>query len=174
MLGYDPAVGKFVKVNDTWLEVVGVLKEQLMAGAQSSGGSMQDINNIIYVPINTFQYRFWDRSANMRDELDGIELRLRPEADSVEVAKVVTAMLNSTHHDIAGFHGDDSGRAARAAATHADNLHLRDGGDRGHFTAGGRHRDHEHRPGDRAGADAGDRHPPVCRRAEGLTSCGNF
>jgi len=103
MLGYDPAVGKFVKVNDTWLEVVGVLKEQLMAGAQSSGGTMQDSNNIIYVPINTFQYRYWDRSANMRDELDGIELRLRPDADSIEVAKVVTAVLNSTHHDTQDF-----------------------------------------------------------------------
>jgi len=103
MLGYDPAVGKFVKVNDTWLEVVGVLKEQLMAGSQSSGGTMQDVNNIIYVPANTFQYRYWDRSANMRDELDGIELRLRPEADSIEVAKVVTAVLNSTHHDTQDF-----------------------------------------------------------------------
>jgi len=103
MLGYDPAVGKFVKVNDTWLEVVGVLKGQLMAGAQSSGGAMQDSNNIIYVPANTFQYRYWDRSANMRDELDGIELRLRPDADSIEVAKVVTAVLNSTHHDTQDF-----------------------------------------------------------------------
>jgi putative ABC transport system permease protein len=103
MLGYDPAIGKFVKINDTWLEVVGVLREQLMAGSQSSGGTMQDINNIVYVPINTFQYRFWDRSANMRDELDGIELRLRPEADSIEVAKVVTAVLNSTHHDTQDF-----------------------------------------------------------------------
>jgi len=103
MLGYDPAVGKFVKVNDTWLEVVGVLKEQLMAGSQSSGGTMQDVNNIIYIPANTFQYRYWDRSANMRDELDGIELRLRPDADSIEVAKVVTAVLNSTHHDTQDF-----------------------------------------------------------------------
>jgi putative ABC transport system permease protein len=103
MLGYDPAVGKFVKVNDTWLEVVGVLKEQLMAGSQSSGGSMQDSNNIIYIPVNTFQYRYWDRSANMRDELDGIELRMRPGADSIEVAKVVTAVLNSTHHDTQDF-----------------------------------------------------------------------
>ena len=29
LLGYAPAVGKFVKVNDTWMEVVGVLHEQL-------------------------------------------------------------------------------------------------------------------------------------------------
>jgi putative ABC transport system permease protein len=103
LLGYEPAVGKFIKVNDAWLEVVGVLKEQLMAGSQNSGGTMQDINNIVYIPANSFQYRFWDRSGNMRDELDGIELRLKPDADSIEVAKVVTAVLNSTHHEMQDF-----------------------------------------------------------------------
>jgi hypothetical protein len=33
----------------------------------------------------------------------GIELRLRPEADSIEVAKVVTAVLNSAHHETQDF-----------------------------------------------------------------------
>jgi putative ABC transport system permease protein len=103
LLGYAPAVGKFIKVNDTWLEVVGVLSEQLMAGASSSGGSMQDINNLIYIPLNTFQYRFWDTSASQKDDLDGIEIRLREEADSVEVAKVVTAVLNQTHHEVQDY-----------------------------------------------------------------------
>src|SRR6266581_1337894 len=54
-----------------FIEQVGVLNEQLMAGAQSSGGTMQDINNIVYIPLNTMQYRYWDQSANMKDELDG-------------------------------------------------------------------------------------------------------
>ena len=103
MLGYAPTVGKYIKVNDTWLLVVGVLNEQLMAGSTSSGGSMQDINNIVYVPRNTFQYRFWDNSSDMKDDLDGIEIRLRAEADSIEVAKVVTAVLNSTHHNTQDF-----------------------------------------------------------------------
>jgi len=103
LLGYEPAVGKFVKVNDTWLQVVGVLKEQLMAGSQNTGATMQDVNNIIYIPLNSFQYRFWDRSGSLRDELDGIELRLKPDADSIEVAKIVTAVLNSTHHEIQDF-----------------------------------------------------------------------
>ena len=103
LLGYDPAVGKFVKVNDTWLQVVGVLQEQIMAGSQSSGGSMQDINNIVYIPLNTFQYRYWDQSNNLKDDLDGVELRLKPSADSIEVAKVVTAVLNSTHHGVQDF-----------------------------------------------------------------------
>jgi len=103
ILGYGPALGKYVKVNDSWLEVVGVLNEQLMAGAQSSGGAMLDINNIVYIPLNTFQYRFWDQSANMKDDLDGIDLRLRAETDSIEAAKVVTAVLNSTHHGVQDF-----------------------------------------------------------------------
>jgi putative ABC transport system permease protein len=104
LLGYAPGVGKVIKVNDAWLTVVGVLTEQLMAGSQSSGGQMQDINNIIYIPLNTLQYRFWDQSfANLKDDLDGIELRLKPGSDSIEVAKVVTAVLNSTHHNTQDF-----------------------------------------------------------------------
>jgi putative ABC transport system permease protein len=103
LLGYAPAVGKFVKANDTWLEVVGVLREQVGAGGQSSGGKMQDLNNIVYIPFNTFQYRYWDQSSFMKDELDGVDLRLKADADSVEVAKVVMAILNSTHHNIQDF-----------------------------------------------------------------------
>jgi putative ABC transport system permease protein len=104
ILGYGPALGKFVKVNDTWLEVVGVLNEQIMAGSQNApSGGMQDPNNIVYIPLNTFQYRFWDQSRDMKDDLDGIDLRLRLNTDSVEVAKVVTAVLNSTHHNVQDF-----------------------------------------------------------------------
>jgi putative ABC transport system permease protein len=39
----------------------------------------------------------------MKDDLDGIEIRLKPDADSIEVAKVVTSVLNHTHHDVQDF-----------------------------------------------------------------------
>ena len=103
ILGYGPAVGKYVKVNDAWLEVVGVLSEQLMAGSTNTGATMQDLNNIVYIPLNTFQYRFFDQSSFMKDDLDGIEIRLKEKADSIEVAKVVTAVLNNTHHNVQDF-----------------------------------------------------------------------
>lgn len=103
LFGYGAATGKFVKVNDTWLEVVGVLSEQVGAGGQSSGGQMQDANNLIYIPLNSFQYRYWDNSSFMKDDLDGIDVRLKPGVDSVETAKVVTAILNSTHHNTQDF-----------------------------------------------------------------------
>ena len=64
---------------------------------------MQDLNNIIFIPLNTFQYRFWDPMSSMRDDLDGVEIRLRADADSIEVAKIVTAVLNSTHHGVQDF-----------------------------------------------------------------------
>ena len=100
LFGYGPAIGKFVKVNDTWLRVVGVLKEQLSSG---SGAQAQDPNFIIYTPLNTFQYRFFDMSGNFKDELDGVDARLKAGADSTVAAKVVSAILSSTHHNTADY-----------------------------------------------------------------------
>jgi putative ABC transport system permease protein len=58
---------------------------------------------VIYTPVNTFQYRFFDLGAYLRDELDGIEVRLKTGADSVRAAEVVTAILNSTHRNVEDF-----------------------------------------------------------------------
>jgi putative ABC transport system permease protein len=103
LLGYGPTLGQFVKINEIWLEVVGVLANQIVSSAQSSGGSMPDINNIIYIPRNTFEYRFYDQGAYMKDEFAGIELQLRADANVIEVAKVVTAVLDSTHRGTPDF-----------------------------------------------------------------------
>ncbi len=64
---------------------------------------MRDLNNTIYVPFNTFQYRFWDMTSFLKDDLDGIDMRLKLGADSIDVSKVVTAILNSTHNNTQDF-----------------------------------------------------------------------
>jgi putative ABC transport system permease protein len=102
LLGYGPAVGKYIKVNDTWVQVIGVLGKQFTTGSSNSGAQAEDRNNVIYVPLSTSQYRFWDNNF-FRDDVDGIDMRLKPGADSIETAKVVTAILNSTHHNIPDF-----------------------------------------------------------------------
>jgi putative ABC transport system permease protein len=102
LLGYGPAVGKYIKVNDTWVQVIGVLGKQLTSGSANSGAQAEDRNNVIYIPLSTSQYRFWDNNF-FRDDVDGIDMRLKPGADSIETAKVVTAILNSTHHNIPDF-----------------------------------------------------------------------
>lgn len=97
LLGYGSAGGQYVKVNDTWLRVVGVLQPQFSSGAATQA---LDPNFMIYIPLNTYQYRFWDMGGTFKDDID---IRLRPGADSTSVAKIVTAILNSTHHNVSDF-----------------------------------------------------------------------
>jgi putative ABC transport system permease protein len=55
------------------------------------------------VPLNTFQYRFYDNSFSQKDDLDGIDMSLKPGVNSLEAAQVVTAILNTTHHNTPDF-----------------------------------------------------------------------
>lgn len=97
LFGYKPAVGQYIKANDTWLRVVGVLAQDLnTSGANAGAGT-------VYIPLNTFQYRFFDNSFNQKDDLDGVDMSLRPGSNSVMAAKVVSAVLNQTHHDTDDF-----------------------------------------------------------------------
>ena len=57
--------------------------------------------NAVFIPVNTFKYRFWDSSRFLKDELDGVDVRMKPQGDSVAAAKVVTAVLASTHRGAA-------------------------------------------------------------------------
>jgi len=104
VLGYGPAIGKYIKLNDTWLRVVGVLQSQFASGSQNlAAGAASDVNNIVYIPLNTFQYRFWDLGGGLKDELGGVDIQLKLGADSIAAAKIVVAILNSTHHNTPDF-----------------------------------------------------------------------
>jgi len=103
LFGYERALGKFVKVDGTWLEVVGVLEEQIAQSPRRESSATPDVNNVIYIPINTFEYRFQDPGGGLKDELAGVDLQVAAGEDSIEVAKVVTAVLDSTHRGTADF-----------------------------------------------------------------------
>jgi putative ABC transport system permease protein len=98
LLGFEPAVGKYIKLEDTWLKVMGVLREQVASGAQNLASAGADVNNRIYIPLSTFQYRFWDMTGYLRDPLDGVDIQLKDGVDSVQAAKIAVDILNSTHH----------------------------------------------------------------------------
>jgi putative ABC transport system permease protein len=114
VLGYGSALGRYIKVDDTWLRVIGVLERRLASASQSSEVQVQDLNNAVFIPFDTFQYRF-SSSSYLKDDLDGIDIELQPGADSMKAARVVTAILNSTHHD--GFAARTPASAASKAST---------------------------------------------------------
>jgi putative ABC transport system permease protein len=103
LLGYESAEGKYIKINDTWLQVIGVLAGQLTADAEVEGLETTDRNNMILAPLNTVMRRFEDSNSYLHDEIDGIYLKIVPDADAVQTARVITAILSSAHKDAGDF-----------------------------------------------------------------------
>jgi len=103
LLGYGDAVGKYVKVNDVWLQVIGVLAPQATADTQMSNLEVASSNNLIIAPLNTVMRRFEDSNSYLKDEIDGIYIRVTPGTDSIETANVVNAILTATHKNAGDY-----------------------------------------------------------------------
>ncbi len=103
LLGYDNAVGKYVKINDSWLQVIGVLAQQATADTEVEGLEVTNRNNMVIAPLNTVMRRFEDNNSYLKDEIDGIYIRVTPQTDSIETANVVSAILTATHKDAGDF-----------------------------------------------------------------------
>jgi putative ABC transport system permease protein len=103
LLGYEPAVGKYVKLNEVWLQVIGVMAQQAGSDTDVEGVEILSRNNLVVAPLNTVMRRFEDGNSYLKDEIDGIYMRVVPGTDSIEVAGVVTAILTATHKDAGDF-----------------------------------------------------------------------
>jgi putative ABC transport system permease protein len=103
LLGYANAVGKYVKINDTWLQVIGVLATQASADTEVEGLEVVNRNNLVIAPLNTVMRRFEDNNSYLKDEIDGIYIRVKEGTDSIETAGIVTALLTATHKDAGDF-----------------------------------------------------------------------
>jgi putative ABC transport system permease protein len=103
LLGYDPAVGKYVKVNDTWLQVIGVMKQQAEGDSDMEGVQAMSRNNLVVAPLNTVMRRFEDATSYLRDEIDGMYMKVKPGVDSIQTSGVVNALLSVNHKDAGDF-----------------------------------------------------------------------
>jgi putative ABC transport system permease protein len=103
LFGPEDPVGKYVKVDDQWFQVIGVVAPQLAPQNDVSGVPSEDVNNLIYVPLDSAIYRLENSKSEFHDEIDGIYLRLKPEADSPTVASVVRGVLNGSHRGAGDF-----------------------------------------------------------------------
>jgi putative ABC transport system permease protein len=103
LLGYDKAVGKYVKINDTWLQVIGVLTPQASGDSDVEGAQAANRNNLVIAPLNTVMRRFEDNTSYLKDEIDGIYMKVGPNIDSIETSNVVRAILTATHKDAGDF-----------------------------------------------------------------------
>jgi putative ABC transport system permease protein len=98
LFAQEEAVGKYIKLNEQWLRVIGVVGPQMTSGAGVEGVSTQDLNNLIYIPLATAMLRLEDTRSFMKDEIDGIYLQLASADASPGTAEMVHGVLNVSHH----------------------------------------------------------------------------
>jgi putative ABC transport system permease protein len=98
LFGTTSPIDQYVKFNEQWFRVVGVVTPQLSSATEIAGLPTADSNNIVYVPLNAAMLRLEDSYSGLRDEIDGIYLHLPDSADAPRVAHLVRAILDSTHH----------------------------------------------------------------------------
>jgi putative ABC transport system permease protein len=103
LLGYGSAVGKYIKLNEVWLRVIGVMSPAATADAEVEGLEADDRNNLVVAPLNTVMRRFEDNNSYLKDEIDGIFVRVESDANSVEVAEIVRAIVTARHNDSGDF-----------------------------------------------------------------------
>ncbi|HEV2856739.1 MAG TPA: ABC transporter permease [Thermoanaerobaculia bacterium] len=110
LFGYGPALGKLVKINDVWLEVVGVLAGADAAPAKSAtgkaGGGEGDAaaatagvgvaaSREIYLPLSTADRKF--EHPDLASPLDEIVVRLKDGVSGQESSSVMRDLLDRLH-----------------------------------------------------------------------------
>jgi putative ABC transport system permease protein len=103
LFGRTDPVGRFIKVNEQWFAVVGVIAPQAVARGEIAGVPAQDRNNLIYVPATAALLRLEDNYSQFRDEIDGAYLRLRSADDVTAAAAVVRGVLDTNHRGGADY-----------------------------------------------------------------------
>ena len=98
LFGASNPIGQYVKVDEQWFHVIGIAGPQLSSQTEVAGIPSQDLNNIMYVPLNAAVLRLENSYSFLQDEIDGIYLNLRENADMAGVAQVVRTVLTSSHH----------------------------------------------------------------------------
>ncbi|HEX5071337.1 MAG TPA: ABC transporter permease [Vicinamibacterales bacterium] len=101
--GSEDPVGRFVKVNDTWYRIVGVVRPQLAMQGDTGGLPAQDQNNLIYVPLKSAIMRIEDSRSYYKDEIDGIYIGMSSDEQVAPAGVLVRGLLDSTHNNAGDF-----------------------------------------------------------------------
>ena len=95
LFGATAAVGQHIKVDDLWLEVVGVLASDAVGAASVEGVAVASSARAIHIPFTT-ALRKLDRDP-LRSPLDELVIRLAPGAQAHEVATLTEGLLDRLH-----------------------------------------------------------------------------
>jgi putative ABC transport system permease protein len=103
LFGTGKVIGEYVKANEQWYHVIGVVGAQITAQAEVAGLAAQDRNNLVYVPLQAAVLRSEDSYSYLKDEIDGIYMQLAEGIDPAATAAVVRGILDTAHRGASDF-----------------------------------------------------------------------
>ena len=92
LFGYGPAIGKQLKVNDVWLDVVGILGGESSASKDVPVGST---SQEIWIPVSTAMRKF-DRDP-LDAPVDELLVQVKDGVSTRETAKLIEPLLQRLH-----------------------------------------------------------------------------
>ena len=98
----DP-IGKMIKIEDQWLEVVGVLESKTLFTETVGELAARDLNTDVYLPLSTFLNRF-PRENVLANEIQQITIQVENSEHLVEASKLINEILKRHH-----FNNEDYG-----------------------------------------------------------------
>ncbi|MGZ2368453.1 ABC transporter permease [Ancylomarina sp. YFZ004] len=98
----DDPIGQSIKVDDQWLEVIGVLKSKSLFTETVGELASRDLNSDIYIPLSTFHKRF-DKEKLLSSELKQITIKLEGSENITQISKIVENLVNRHHFNNKDF-----------------------------------------------------------------------
>ncbi|MEE8411397.1 MAG: ABC transporter permease [Acidobacteriota bacterium] len=96
----DP-LGRRLKINHLWFEVVGVLRPAEIADREFEGVQLSGPQNKVFVPLKTALNRF--RFKPMENELDAFHLEVRDRESIPSVVSTLSRLLETRHGSIVDY-----------------------------------------------------------------------
>jgi len=91
----DP-IGKRIKIDDQWLEVIGVLKSKSLFTETVGELASRDLNSDIYIPLSTFHKRF-EKENLLSSQLKQITIKLTSVDNISQISKIAESLINRHH-----------------------------------------------------------------------------
>ena len=95
LFGDAPALGRHLKLNHVWLEVVGVLEDRAQSKSDFEGVKLGLDDERLFVAWETGRARF--NFKRIEDEVDGISVRLDGKVAPDQAARVLQALIARRH-----------------------------------------------------------------------------
>jgi putative ABC transport system permease protein len=99
---FDDPVGKNVKIEDQWLEVIGIMNTKSLFTETVGELASRDLNTDIYIPLTTFNKRF-TRENQLESEVKQITVKVSNSARLVEISGIIRHILNRHHFNNEDF-----------------------------------------------------------------------